>query len=160
MGPFRLSSQISTDLEVVSVFLKSYVTAETNTNCVTDERCTRTAQIQLKVNIFLWRFARKGRREEENGRDGAFVSHFFSFPLSLALCHQSLTCHLRFFAKNEAPEDGVVVLLLRSRLRVKQHKVNQETRKWASYNDAVRVRCHSFHFELKTPVSIVFLAIK
>ena len=52
------------------------------------------------------------------------------------------------------------MLLLRSRLRVKQHKVNQETRKWASYKDAVRERCHSFHFVLKTPVSIVFLAIK
>ena len=73
------------------------------------------------------------------------------------LCHPSLTCHSRFFAKNEAPEEGVVVLLLRSRLRVKQHNVNKETRKWASYKDAIRVRCHSFHFVLKTPVSIVFL---
>ena len=98
-----------------------------------------------------------GRRKRARRRNRL---SFFSFPWSLALCHQSLTCHSRFFAKNEAPEEGVVVLLLRSRLRVKQHKVNQETRKWASYKDAVRERCHSFYFVLKTPVSIVFLAIK
>ena len=45
------------------------------------------------VDVYLhwWKSASKGRREGENRRFSSF-----SFPWSLALCHQSLECHSRF----------------------------------------------------------------
>jgi len=47
------------------------------------------------VDVYLswWKLASKGRRKEKTGKS---LLSSFSFPLSLALRHQSLDCHSRF----------------------------------------------------------------
>jgi len=74
---------------------------------------------RFQKSLFRCKFARKGRREGENGREGASPLFFLlppsPFPWSLALCHSSVTFRfaLAFVRdqsakKNELPEEEEV----------------------------------------------------
>ena len=70
---------------------------------------------RFQTSLFRCKFARKGRREGENGREGASPLSLSPspFPWSLALCHSSVPiraclCSRPKCEKNELPEEEEV----------------------------------------------------
>ena len=62
---------------------------------------------RLSLSLSRWKFARKGRREGENGQDGAKPPFFYLShgPLRVTSHSRFALASLRNHAKNEAPEE-------------------------------------------------------